>query len=101
MAIHEHATHFAGKPIVEWEAGAEIGDPAATAYRLSLTWDEAEEGQRWEDKFLAFLGDPAVSRLNALVIGPWGDLFDDTDTVQPVIEALAAARDRLPALRAV
>ncbi len=47
----------------------------------------------------AFLADPAVGLVQALVIGPWGEEFDTGP--DEVIEALIAARKRLTGLRAL
>jgi len=67
-----------------------------------LSYEEGEEGQRWTDKFAAFLDDPSSNRVSGIVIGDWGVLSSATDeTSAPVVEALVAARDRLPNLRAI
>jgi hypothetical protein len=95
MAIYEHATQFAGKPVVDWDPDQGIRDPLNILYRISLTWEESEGGQSWTDRFAAFLDDAAASRAVGLVVGFWGE------DVEPVIEAVAAARDRLPDLKAL
>ena len=103
MTIDEHATHFAGKPVVDWDEEAGIQDPSGRSYRVSLAYDEAEAGQRWTDKFAVFMDDPAASQITGLVIGDWGqpDMTAVGSDSQPVVEALVAARDRLSNLRAI
>ena len=103
MTIGEHATHFAGKPVVDWEPESGIQDPAGTNFRVSLSWDEAQEGQHWTDKFAAFLDDPAAGQVTGIVVGAgdWLVTFQRGGNSGPVVEALVAARDRLPNLQAI
>lgn len=98
MAIYENLEQFAGRPVQDWDADTGISDPAGIAYRVSLSYDEGEEGGDIETKVATFLADPAVSRVEALVIGAWAT--DDSGAPStPIVEALTAARDRLAALR--
>jgi predicted DNA-binding WGR domain protein len=84
----------------------EVGGPAAqpqgaVAYRVGLTYDEygrSVKPLRFSEKLAAFLADPGVSALPALVIGCWSYEGDDSSEV---VEALVAARDKLPNLRAL
>jgi hypothetical protein len=100
--IYEHITNFAGKPVTDWEAQSGIQDPEGVCYALRLSYEEAEEGRRWTDKFAAFLDDPSSNQISGIVIGDWGLLSSAMDdTSAPVVEALVSARDRLPKLRAV
>src|SRR5262245_44872494 len=100
--IYEHITNFAGKPVKNWEAQSGIQDPEGACYALRLSYEEAEEERRWTDKFAAFLDEPFSNRVSGIVIGDWGVLSSAMDeTSAPVVEALVAARDRLPNLRAI
>jgi hypothetical protein len=102
MAIYEHITEFAGKPVVGWEPGGPLDDPADVAYRISVSWDESEAGRRWTDKFARFLDDPASGRATAIIVGPWEQVgVGDEPTADRIVAALASARDRLPALTAL
>jgi hypothetical protein len=103
MGFYEHATEFAGLPVVDWDPEAGIVDPTGTIYRLGLSWDEGEEGVRWTDKFATFLDDPAVGSITGLVVGPWTAMLGagEEDASASVVEALVAARDRLPHLKAI
>lgn len=125
MGIYEPMTEFAGRPVVDWEPGMELPIASGMAYRLRIGYEEAEEGQRWTDKLAAFLSwlglrrpaapraephppdklaalldDPAAGQVTGLVIGAWGGVMVETDS-GPIVEALVAARDRLPALKAI
>ena len=100
--INEHITNFAGKPVTDWEAQSGIQDPEGACYALRLSYEEAEEGRRWTDKFATFLDDPYSNQVSGIVIGDWGLLSSAMDeTSAPVVEALVEARDRLPKLRAI
>lgn len=99
MTINEHTTHFAGKPVVDWDPATGIQDPAGTIYRVALGYDEADE-QVWNDNFALFLDDPASSQVVGIVVGAWEEPYE-ADGSQLVVEALVAARDRLPNLRAI
>jgi hypothetical protein len=100
MSINQHVTNFAGKPVKDWEPQSGIDEN--TCYALRLTYDESEEGLRWTDKFAAFLEDPSSSELSGIVVGDWGTLRPaGAETSEIVVEALVAARDRMPNLRAI
>lgn len=97
--INQHVDTFAGLPVVDWEPGSPL--VAGTIPRLSLAYDEAEEGQRWVDKFAELLAEPAAAALPGLVVGPWDESTASEDSSAAVIEALVNAHDRLPRLRAL
>jgi hypothetical protein len=103
MTINAHLDNFAGKLVKNWERGSEILDPENSCYAVRLPHHEIdEEESRWTDKFAAFLEDPSSNRLFGLVIGCWGGtelMWNQTSDF--IVEALVAARDRLPNLRAV
>jgi hypothetical protein len=95
VAIYENLTQFAGKNVVDWEPG----EPVVTkqVYRLRIGY---EDESTWGDKFAAFLDDPGCAKVEALVIGDWGRTAEGNGS-GPVVEAVAAARDRLAKLTAL
>ena len=100
MSIYDHVEEFAGKPVIEWKPSMAIADPAGSAYRIAVDYEEAEGGESWEDRFDAFMSQPEASRVTAIVVGVWGDtgpLDDSTD----VVDTLAAARRKLRDLKAL
>lgn len=103
MAIYENVVEFAGRPAVDWEADGGLSDPAATAYRISVNWEETDAGQTWTDRFAAFLDDPGVGEVEALIVGSWagGPGERGSEAAEEVVQALVAARDRLPKLTAL
>lgn len=98
--IEAYAKEFAGKQVVEWKKKTGIARPDLFHYRITLDYEEGESGVEWTDLFDAFLEDPNAARLTGLVVGAWGsEMYNEaTDTVTA---ALVAARERLPALKAL
>jgi hypothetical protein len=101
MTIGEHITEFMGKGVVDWEPGGPVPDPEDAMPRISVGWDEKEEGKRWTDKLGALLADPASRELTGIVVGPWGEISTGDDTAEVVVEAVVGARDRLPNLKSI
>ena len=102
MTINEHTTHFAGKPVVDWDPAKGLTDPAGTIPRISVDWDEGEKGVRWPEKLARLLGDPSAARLTGLVVGAWESVATgEQEAIDGIVAAIAAARERLPALTAV
>lgn len=93
--IGENLTQFVGKRVVDWEEGSVLKDPAGTAVRIRSAYDDQD---KWLDRLSAFLEDPAVGKVEALVIGTW-EPEDSSASSQPIVEALVAARDRLSNLK--
>src|SRR5262249_37557622 len=88
----------------------------------SVSWEEAEAGQRWTDKLAAFLGlarrpvntgeprrtslekflgDPAAREIPGIVVGTWEEVGMGSSSAKSPVEALVAARAQLPPLRAI
>ncbi|GGX73174.1 hypothetical protein GCM10010358_29550 [Streptomyces minutiscleroticus] len=106
MTIGEHLQEFHGLPVFEfWNAygrsakaaGAVPPEPGSVAWRIAVYPYESDES--WEDAFARFLDAVDTSGVRALIVGAWSDAYDSGP--EAVIGALVAARDRLPALRAV
>src|SRR6266567_4042934 len=86
MSIYEHMSEFAGLPVVDWEPETGTVIRSGTAYRLTVSWEEAPDGQRWTDKLAAFLSSlglrhsPAAqpaSRKGSSWAGKLSSLLDD------------------------
>jgi predicted DNA-binding WGR domain protein len=67
-------------------------------YRMRLSYDDDAAGKTFNDILADFLEQPGVDQIPGLVIGAWGYGGDDS---APVVEALVAARDQLPNLKAL
>ncbi|MEV6279077.1 STM4015 family protein [Nocardia sp. NPDC051832] len=99
MAISDHMEGFHGLPVVEFPdttSSAELPAADDVAWRIAIEpWDSKES---WPDAFARFLETVDSTAVRALVVGVWGEGDDDSE---PVVAALVAAKDRLPALRAL
>lgn len=97
--IDDYLEFFAGLPVSDYtsgDVGADATDlpPAdAVAWRITTGWDSHSFTELWT----AFLDTVAADRVRAVVIGSWWG--DDYSDVRPVLDALIASADRLPALR--
>ncbi len=91
-----HATEFHGLPIREYEPdqGLPAGDVAVS---IGCDYDTSDE---FPDRLADLLDDPAAAGIAALVVGPWAAAFEGGSS-EATVEALVAARDRLPNLRAL
>jgi hypothetical protein len=116
--ISEHVEEFAGLPVRDFVIGEGLTDPAGTAYRLLLEFDDFYRGTTFAALLNNFLADPASGQVVALVIGNWGQIdahprrdywneglnwggeYGDT-SAEAVITAVTAVRDRLPSLKAL
>ncbi|MGW6741250.1 STM4015 family protein [Streptomyces sp. NPDC055025] len=100
MTISGHLQELHGLPAFDFpaaDAKAELPAPGSVAWRISVDAYEAEE--QWEAAFARFTEAVDTTRVGALIVGSWSDAYESGP--EPVIEALVAARDRLPALRAL
>ncbi len=100
MTIGDHLQELYRLPAFTFpgpDVAAELPDPDAVAWRIISDVYDADEG--WETAFIRFCSTVDTTRVRALIVGAWQEAYD-TDC-SSVIEALLAARDRLPALRAL
>jgi hypothetical protein len=100
MSIGDHLQQFEGRTVVDYAAGQRPVLPDKFAYRLALDYDAFDKGEKFVDLLASFVADPASAEVQALLIGDWGGAGQGVDS-SLVVEALAAARHRLPKLRAL
>jgi hypothetical protein len=101
MASGADTAQFAGKPIELFRIEEGIVDPASFAYNIRYLEEEDNGPPFWEEKWLAFINDPRVSEVSALVIG--GDLEQVMmgESCAEEIESLVSGREKLPALKSL
>ncbi|MDT0265166.1 STM4015 family protein [Streptomyces sp. DSM 44915] len=104
MTVGDHAEEFHELPVFEFPETVQGPDdagelPAADAVAWRIRVDSYDNKEEWPDALARFLAAVDTTRVRALVVGAWGEVYDKGP--QAAIEALVAARDRLPALRAV
>ncbi|MFE7030108.1 STM4015 family protein [Streptomyces sp. NPDC057621] len=74
------------------------GQPDAVVWRSTVGEPLVEE-EGWEEVFERFCAEVDTTRVRALIVGCWNDPLDMDPS--EAMEALLAARDRLPALRSL
>ncbi|MET8779425.1 STM4015 family protein [Nocardia sp. NPDC004654] len=107
MTIGDHLQEFGGLPAYTFpdaETDAKkkrksvaLPEPDTVAWRLSVETYDAQE--TWVECFARFLGAVDTTKVTTLIVGTWDDVYGNGP--DEVIEALCAAKDRLPALRAL
>ncbi|MFC8711410.1 STM4015 family protein [Streptomyces sp. NPDC057197] len=100
MALYEHLSELYGLPAFtcpEDPTAVDLPAPDTVAWRIAVEIEEEEDG--WRKQFERFCAAVDTTRVRALIVGPWDEPFDNGPDAE--IEALLAARDRLPALRAL
>ncbi|WP_081239616.1 STM4015 family protein [Streptomyces viridosporus] len=100
MTIGDHLDELYGLPAFTFPVSGgttELPDPDAVAWRIAVESYGAEPP--WTEVFARFCAAVDTTRVRALVVGAWEDTYDSAPS--DVIEALVAARDRLPALRSL
>ncbi len=101
MTISKHDEKWLEHPIQNYEPGEKPLKASKVFYRLSLSYDQSDSGENFVDLLDRFLQEPAAAKAEGLIVGPWE--YEDmvSSTSQPIVEALVAARDRLPKLKAL
>lgn len=94
MTFHTHVDSFAGLPIFEFGGDNLPADKGSVAWRLSAEFEETEQ---FAGKYTALLAADWVGEIRALVFGDWGDSYDSSVDLAPLI----AAADRFTSLRAL
>ncbi|MEV0298785.1 STM4015 family protein [Nocardia sp. NPDC050710] len=105
MTIGDHLQRFGGKRAFTFpdaEPGAsksrdELPAADSVAWRIGVESYDAKE--TWPECFARFAEAVDVTQVRALIVGMWNDAYDNGP--DEVIETLVAAKDRLPALRAL
>ncbi|MFH9548225.1 STM4015 family protein [Streptomyces sp. NPDC017435] len=100
MTIGDHLDALFGLPAYTFpgpEHRPRPVEPESVAWRVTSDVYDADED--WTKAFARFCSAVDTTRVKALIVGAWQEAYD-TDP-SDVVEALVAARDRFPALRAV
>jgi len=93
--IMEHAANWLGYPVELFSPEEGADDYKNTVYRLAVEYDSEEP---LVELFARFLENPASAETPAIIFGLYGE---NDSTSQPLVEALVAARQRLPKLKGV
>lgn len=93
----DHLETLLGHTVVDWKAGDAL--PAGAIPRLALDYDDYEKKKSWTDAFQEFLEAVDTGPLAGLVVGAYD--FESSQDSAFIVEAIVAARERFPALRAL
>ncbi|MGW1409959.1 STM4015 family protein [Streptomyces sp. NPDC002403] len=102
MSGVDHLHELLGLPTVDFqhatgEAPVQAAD--AAAWRISVDPFDDESEMTWEEAFQAFLKAVDPAGVRALIVGQWGESYEE-DSSYP-IDLIIAAADRLTSLEAV
>lgn len=102
MSGVDHLHELLGLPAVDFrhatnEAPAQAAD--AVAWRIAVDPYDDESEMTWEQAFQAFLAAVDPAGVRALIIGQWGESYEETSSYP--IGLVIAAADRLTSLEAV
>ncbi len=92
----EHATEWLGYPVEDYDPEGGTPDYRRKVYRIASQYD----GDPLTDVLARFLDHPDSRETPAIILGMFGGDDMSADSA-PVVEALVAARDRLPKLRGI
>ncbi|MFD3410073.1 STM4015 family protein [Streptomyces cyaneofuscatus] len=99
----EHLQAFGGLPAVAFQPKDDPADrPAAddVAWRISVEpYGDDDRDRPWADEFADFLGSVDPAGVKALIIGQWGEAYEENSSLP--IDLVIAAADRLTSLEAV
>ncbi|WLQ39260.1 STM4015 family protein [Streptomyces laculatispora] len=101
MSDVDHLHELLGLPAVDFQHTASEGSaPAAGAAAWRVSVDPYEDEERsWEQEFASFLEAVDPAGVRALIVGQWGESYEE-DSSYP-IGLVTAAADRLTSLEAV
>lgn len=102
MTYARHLTESYGLPVFAFPGEGEQGRtplPEADAVAWRITSDSYDAEESWTEVFARFTAAVDTTRVRAIVVGAWEEAYDSGP--EEIIEALVAAREELPALRAL
>ncbi|MGB3649608.1 MAG: STM4015 family protein [Rivularia sp. (in: cyanobacteria)] len=91
-----YAEEFVNRQIVEYNPEVGIKDFENTAYKLLWHYDSAP---LVTEQLTSLLEDSQASKLEALIIGEWGEAYENDSS--EIINALVNAKDKLTNLKAI
>ncbi|MFF7389193.1 STM4015 family protein [Streptomyces scabiei] len=95
--FHDLPVHRFPKSVEDRQGAAGLPAPESVAWNITVDAYAGEEG--WKEAFARFLASVDTEKVRALVVGAWNEVYDNGP--EEVVEALVAAQDRLPSLRAL
>ena len=103
MSYAEHLTELHGLPVFDFplpdDEDPQLPEAGAAAWRISYDPYADESDEDFKGRFERFLTTVDPTRVRALIIGQWGEAYDDAAGM--VVDLLVAAKGRLTSLEAV
>ncbi|MFI0710114.1 STM4015 family protein [Streptomyces inhibens] len=103
MSIHQHVEEWDGLPVHDFPQATDdmsaLPEPGAVAWRLSVDPYDDSDDETFEQRWQRFTESVELSGVRALILGQWGEAYDESSEV--VVAAVVAAKDRLTGLRAI
>jgi len=96
VTISESTETFFNKTVTAYDPASPVDLSGDKVYRLSLEYDDE---RKMSELFEQFLQSADKSKLDSLVIGMWGEPYEES--ANDIIAALVARAPELPALRAL
>jgi hypothetical protein len=97
--INDHLSHFGGLPVQEYREGSGLPNAGERAWRIGLNYDETQEGEEvFDERLRALLAEPSAEKIEAVVIGMWGEVGID-GTPDHAVQGLINGRGRLKSLK--
>lgn len=96
--ISDNLDTFCGKPVIDFNSEEGIKGLDKYVYRLSLSYDELEDGGKMGDLIDAFAETPLAATVQELIIGQWSS---DPSSDVGVVEKLVEFKDRFKQLKAL
>src|SRR5437764_1491283 len=93
MGVYEHISTFHGLPVAQFEGSTQPAGPVA--WRVAV--DSYDPAEPFVEAWQRFLATVDTSSVTAVVIGPWGEVYEEENNAI-AIDALVSAKDQLPAL---
>ncbi|MFD3521611.1 STM4015 family protein [Streptomyces sp. NPDC058653] len=102
MTISSHLQELYGLPRAyfpdaDTQPTAELPEAGSVAWLVMV--DAYESDESWESAFARFLDSVDSTEVRSLIVGSWSDAYESGP--DEVVEAIVAASDRLPSLRAL
>lgn len=102
MSAVEHLQELHGLPAFDFpgpDSKDELPAPETVAWRLAADPYDDDSDEEFGDVWDRFLDTVDPSRVRAIIIGQWGEAYEDDST--GIVEDLVDAKDQLTALEAV
>src|ERR1700744_3438853 len=99
MTVSAHLETFLGKKVEDYSPEKGIGDLTTIVYRISLEYEESEEGKTIAEKIQAFASDPKAGEVRELIIGAFD--FESADSTEEIINTLVEVKDTFHSLTAL